>query len=164
MRSKLAAAVRKRFAQRMKQEFPHFKQVKEPTARDLMLFRSDAIPPAVAYIALQMHSNLDWFTLEGAYTKRNRFPADMPPLGPGSPGESGDLRFRLSELWTKPPRDIWWEFLPRPTVENTLEYFQNPPAIDGLLSKVDSLVDDAIERISKHAVPHFERLAPSFKG
>lgn len=161
MRSKLGVAVRKRFSQRMRQDLPFFREVKEATARGMQLYRWDAMPAVAFYLALQMHSNLDWFTLEAACTRRDRFPTDMPPQDPTAFGESGDCRFRLSELWTHPPRDVWWECVPRPPLEHAIEQYMNPPPVEDLLPLVDSLVEDAMDRVGKHAVPYFREMADS---
>ena len=140
MRSKLAKAVRKEFAARLKRSLPQFKLAKLREIEFLGKMEKE-IPPGYRLYLWDFSKDLcvylvlciatpkmgDAFTVECAWTRNGRFPSllgltimhpcDFPKFGiVCDEPKDGDFLFRIGELW-EPHVDHWWWVAPRPSFE-----------------------------------------------
>jgi len=161
MRSAVARAVRNRFASRLRDEIPQFKEWgDENVSSGDRLCRWQVAPGLTFYIMLQFHRLEDWFTVELAWSRSGQWPAVAPlPSAVDEEPVSGALRFRLGRLWAPPEKDVWWELAPKPLVEAGLDSFLNRVPEKDLLPKVEPAVENAIQHVVRDALPYFRKVA-----
>lgn len=170
MRSKLGKAVRGRLRKQLSQRFPGLREI--PGAEvppGWLVFGLEVAPDLAFYVVLVPYRQHDRFTLEGAWTRNGRFPSSIGILEPRDSvvpylirdePRNGDFRFRVPRLWQA--QEFAWDLAPRPSMVDELLKFgrlpEEPPIEEGL-SKVDAMVQDALEKIDEYLVPYFDQVA-----
>ncbi|HEX2972377.1 MAG TPA: hypothetical protein VHP11_08585 [Tepidisphaeraceae bacterium] len=176
VRRELGKAVRDRFRKQMGLRFSGFKEdrgAEVPTG--WQVFGLEIASDLAVYIILAIFPGEDRFTIEGAWTRNGRFPADVRLLWPKEYPEAdvrrddaynGDFRFRLATLWQ--PRDRSWDLVPPPSLQEFIRQqnemirhgkLPEEPPIEEALGKVDVLVDDAMAKIDEYLLPYFDQIA-----
>lgn len=194
MRKKLAQAVRKEFDSCLKQRLPKFKSVKPDFIKMLgktekgiplggRLYLWDFKKDLNFYLMLVLASQKvgDAFTIEGAWTKHNRYPALVGLMNPLDIPEltilhdipiNGDFRFRMSDLY-KAHQDHWWWLSPKPSFEEFNKWlkradFDESPLgttiipIEEAINNVKPCVEDVINKITKYVIPYFEKIVERY--
>ena len=176
MRTEIAKAVRKIFAQKVQQELGHFSLLpsRKIRAGDLLFrweIRSDL--NAYIYVFLSPKDNQDKFAIELACSA-GEFPLQMA-RDPAVQKE-GAVRFRLPQLykdeWPKRNWEPMWEIgpheSPKEAIDRTMALIRNPESsgsrdsllpIEEVLPLVEPQVQDAIDRIKRYGMPFFENIA-----
>lgn len=156
VRSKLAKAVRKRFDARLSERLPQFQAEKSPEIPPGdRLYAWQLAPGLSAYLLLVLFPSDDWFTLEAAWSRHQRFPVMAPPSLPHEEAKQGELRFRAHTLWADARADFWWK-LGQSEISEAMELLEQPP--EELLPRVETCVEAAVQDLVQHVVPYFRQL------
>jgi hypothetical protein len=163
MRSIVAKAVRKQFADRLKQELPGFRPTKnEHVASGERLWEWKIAADLSFFLLLQPAEDYDEFTIEVSWSRDGKYPILVSNDSPNEPARQGKMRFRLCHFWTA--EDEWFQVCPRPSEEHLRAYFfggadyylEGP---EEAAKRVPGLIDEVMRRIREHAVPYFHKIA-----
>lgn len=163
MRQPLAKAVRQEFAEQMKKQLPQFRKTKNGSG--YYIYQWKVGTNLSFFVGLQIDSQEDWFTVEVAWNKSEEFPGlafcDSPKKMPKTRG----FRTGLGVFWKE--EGHWWELAPAWSDEQweALELELKIPKatpIAKAMKQVKPQVADAIERLRKHALPYFAKIAKKF--
>jgi hypothetical protein len=160
MRPPLAKAVRQEFAQQLAKQLSQFRKTKNGAG--YYIYQWMVGPKLCFFVGLQIDSEEDWFTVEVAWNTREEFPGLAFNQSPKEMPKTGGFRMRLGGLWND--TDKWWELAPGWTDEQweSLELELKMPKatpIAKAMKNVKLHVTDAIERLRKHALPYFVKIA-----
>jgi hypothetical protein len=186
MRSKLAQAVRRQFEEQLHATCPQFARDREALLPPgWNAYRWQARPDLACYLVLCLHSKQDSFAVECAWSSNGPFPKgtlrsprdiEFSRIRRDEP-KDGEFRFRLALLWQD--RDHWWWLVPEEQVNARLTRFeeallsgddaeirkwQEDPPIEEAKANVRPMVDAAMEKITLHALPYFEKLRSAWHG
>jgi hypothetical protein len=161
MRRPLAMETLRHFTAGLKQILPQFERSKEfLLPKVCFVFVRKAAPKLWLFVVLQFYENEDEFTVEIAWSQRQRMPEDCMVSVNEKP-RNGDWNMRLCRFWVD--EGIWWELAPRETLEEMVEkmeagrFFDEYP-LEKARKKIKPQVQDAIAGIRKHAIPYFRRI------
>ncbi len=168
MRKEYGKALRKLFAEQMRETMPQFEAVKVqsmyfwPGDR---AFRWAAGRNLTFWIVLSPDKKgREEFTLLVGWSRRGRYPelSVIPcPEGPSPERKefaSQEYLTRLPSLWTD--RDVWWvvERLRVPRSISELQASLKPISAEAATAAVAPRVREAIAELQEHALPYFEEL------
>lgn len=165
MQSKLAQAVRKSFAARLRQELPQFAEIKtREIPAGSRLYGWTVAPDLTCYLLLLLAPGDDRFTVELAWSRHGQFPAFLVMRLPTDAPVDGAHRFRLPLLWTDPRQDFWWQIGPSP---DPARQFAGSPsasqaAMADLTQQAVTQVEDAVGHIVRDALPYFRQIAGAY--
>ena len=164
MRSIVAKALRKQFAERLKQELPGFRTTKnEHVSSGERLFEWKAAPGLSFFLLLQPAPDYDEFTIEVSWSTDGTYPILVSNDSPYERSRKGKMRFRLCNFWTE--EDEWFFVCPRPSEEHLKAYFFGggsdyyPESSEEAVQRVPGLLEQVFRRILEHAVPYFRKIA-----
>lgn len=178
MRTGLAKKTYAEFRRQLHEHLPGFEEdASALVPQGWRAFVCRLSPSLTFHLVLAFSRRDDSFTVEAAWTRRGRYPADVPFLCPRAYPEvglevseplNGDFRFRISALWQ--PRGYWWHLVPPPSdaqlqaereaFARTGELPEQAPIELAQLS-IGPCTTDAIRRIAEHVVPYFNEVAAS---
>ncbi len=157
MKRELGKALRKRFANELRERLPQFREAKaDRSSGTYKIYEWAAAPGLHVFLALQIHTRTDQFTIELSWSRHGRYPEHLGLLYPRDQPRDGEFRFRLPYLFAL--KDVWWELLPAPALEQILEAViagEDSPeeSIQAGLERVDSCVKEAIDKIIELGLP-----------
>jgi hypothetical protein len=175
MRSELAKLLKKQFEVEMKAKLPSFHPEKSVAADSL--FSCEVAPDLFFYILLFISRKDDRFTIELAWSRHGRFPAELGPMTPRDNPVSkvrkdepndGRFRCRLGDLLTR-PHDHWWVVVPPLSMADFEAELQamaegrmpEELPVDVAKSRISELVRDAVRQIAEYGMPYFAEIAAS---
>lgn len=161
MRSALGKRVRKRFEKRLRDDLPQFQKVEPGYDLEGDLLHGWAVAPDLGfYVLLQIDRKWDRFYVEIGWSRKGRWPVNVPTVRPSDEPVEGELTFRLPWLFDPNARlSLGWEIVPEPELDNIVEALLNPPPVDQLFERTDELVDDAVEHLAREGMAYFRRVA-----
>ena len=178
MRRELRWALKSELERQIREKLPRFRPARLPQLPDFIVFCWTLAPELTVFVSFQISQKHDSFTTECAWSTKGRFPASMTQMFPRDIPESGirhddpidgEFRFRLGELFA-PRQDFWWHLSPQLTIEDVLRQQQHVIRtgnleeefpIEQAIARVPEAVNDALDRIVRHALPYFGEVARS---
>jgi hypothetical protein len=169
MNRQLGKVLRKRFAEELRERLPQFRCVKgHANSGTFNTYEWSVSADLHVYVVLQINTRFDSFTIELSWSKHQGYPAHLNlmfprdiPLSriPRDQPKDGEFKFRLSNLYAD--KDVWWELIPRPTIEEILEQQRilieegtmHEDSIEAGLERVDPCVKDAVDKLIEHGIP-----------
>ena len=170
MRAGLFKLICEQFASAIVKSYPSFKLTKKD--QRWWEWRNELASDLHCIIALQAMERDDIFTVEIAWSDENAFPYRAPNK---LSLDNVKGRRRLGSIWRDAIEPGWsgtspnWDLVPEMTVAvdehiRALAQGQNtplpkPPPIDAAKTRIPPLVDDALAKIDKYAIPMFREVA-----
>ena len=165
MKVQLAKAVRSQFIEEMAKRLPAFVAMTpdDPNGDLLVLRVSGAL---VFFVHLTIADDKDRFVLEAASNTVLTYPwTEMPgQLRDLSSAVAKDVwRFRISKFWGE-AKEHWWILGRETDWRETIERLRRKEVLtsedlERELNEVEQKMEDAVERVCRHAVPYFELAA-----
>lgn len=154
MRSVLGKAVRKRLSRRLADVAPELRGTKG------RLYAWPAGDALTCFLQLQIGERDD-FTFNAAWGPSATFPLGGAACSLEAAAPTAEVACGRIGLLRPDRHDVWWAFYAPPEVTDGdwFERTMNPPPIDELVPKVDSLVEKATTRIVEDVLPLFARVA-----
>ncbi len=158
MQSKLANAIRSRFALQMSQELPQFKRTSQyETPLGWVVYACSVGSDLTLFVILAISPKEDRFTLEVAWSSDENLPQCSTTI-PEDTRQVPGLCLRLSRLWQQYGFDHWWGLGREITLEDMVNSVPED-SIETKLAQVQSQVDDAIQKLLEFGIPYFGRVA-----
>ena len=180
MRAFLRRELCKEFKNQIASVFPRSGLITDKTAgQNGMVWRSSSSPSLHFFVVLCVAEDLDQFMVEIGWNVAAEFPWTEPfsrlenlaaPSGRG----------RLSHLWTQTGADPAWAIVPRDSSSRRNERLaaqasgdwetanrllrESKLSPEEAMSRIPSLVEDAIEKIEQYGIPRFVDVARSKGG
>ncbi len=161
MVGKVATALKREFEGELKKTLPIFRRVRGTKGPPLYSWNPQG--SLTFFLLLVIDPLWERFTVEVAWSSRPEFPWNGDLFC--SPFEWTDegRRFRLARLIAENMTDVWWELAPKPGLED-IPAIITVPSTEALLTEIPKRVREAVEQISFHAVPYFEKLLSASAG
>ena len=164
MRKEILREVRKQFCQRLMTRVPEFR-AQSGVVPGMDLYKWEMTPKKSVFIALIPNSKPyhDSFMIEIAWSS-GEFPetASLQHQNRISTGVSG--RLRLPQLWRENWRgaiEPWWEAGESLTLQNSDRYHSDEET-QRRIAMVPSIVDDAVSKIVRYAIPFFKQATAGY--
>lgn len=142
MRKQVARSLQNRFVAAMARRLPLF----SPITQSWDVLSLEVSSELYFFVHLSIDDDRDSFTLEIACNTANRFPwTELPgQLRDLSTASRKNLwRFRISKLWGE-VKDFRWHLGQAKLAD---------------LKVIEDLIEDAVERVCRYAIPYFEEVA-----
>ena len=164
MRAPLASKLRTEFTKALKASCPELRPEKQNDGAGSRVFSWQCAPGVWCFVHLIISRYADEFDVELAWSTQDRFPDHVAPL-PKDPitdvaGKKA-LRFPLTYLRNHEDpsvREKRWVLGVRPTFDGTVEASLAVEPVEIALSRIPSMIQDAIGRIEAEAMPYFREL------
>lgn len=158
MRRQLVRAVRAEFDKQLLKRFPGFRRSKLSEPR-YDVYEWKVARQLYLYVALLVYR--DQFNVDVGWSTTGRL-AEHPSYSPLDKPEKGAILFRLCNFWSE--EDIPWMVVPPRTDEEWDQFIfegkdlKDEP-VEETKKRIPLLVDDAIKKLFKYALPYFRRIA-----
>ena len=130
MRYLVANVLRKRFTRELRRALPEFRERKARSGvRGTFLYEWRATPALTCYVALVIDDERDRFTVELAWSRSHRFPAQLRQESPDEGARGGAMRFHLRALWQRHRAEPSWSLVARTPAEQELERLLIDPTV-----------------------------------
>ena len=130
MRYLVAKTLRSRFTRAMRRELPQFRERKAWSGvRATFLYEWRASTAVTCYVALVIDEATDRFSVELAWSRAHRFPAQIRQDSPADAPRGGAMRFHLRALWQRHRLEPSWWLVERPPADQELERALIDPAV-----------------------------------
>lgn len=130
MRYLLSKTLRSRFTRALRRRMPHFRERKAWSGvRGTFVYEWRASPAVTCYVALVIAEQTDRFTVDLAWSRDHRFPAQVRQDSPDEGPRGGAMRFHLRALWQRYRAEPSWSLGERTPVEQDLERKLIDPAV-----------------------------------
>jgi len=164
MREPIRELLVARFEQAIKQQFPDF-QISHREA-DYLVWERRLASNLVVFIVLQILEDEDKFLVEIAWSEDGNFPwAAFDNLDV----DATRLLIRLVNLWSPESTEVVWDLAPEVAEADAAYWkaldrgkllpFVCDPPVELLLTRIDPLVNDVIQKLVQYALPVFRQVA-----
>jgi hypothetical protein len=155
MRSKLGKALRQKFEEELKKQYPQFEEDKKsiiPSGCRLYMWKLKE--NLFFFVELVLSPKDDSFTIQIGWSKNNDYPLSLN-FDPQEISSKENSRFRMSLLVTQ--KDYWWYLAKKSTLDDDFFTFVETP-IEESLEKISPTIDEVFNQIKEYVIPYFEKV------